>query len=457
MTTNFNDIPQEKFDNLESKIVTPKDIKNLKINYIDIQDFKNIESVSTELGDWNIIGWFNANGKSSFVEAILTAIQSNKFYGKGSVSPASLVRKWENEAVINLLVKWENEELIIKRVFKKWTLKKPAGDTTLEATLNGEKISQASLDELLNNLTIDPLKLSNLTIQEQIKEIKNTIWLDTTEIDQKIKDQEEATRETRKYNEQAQAIYDDFISAGKPENVEKKSLSELLEKRKIFEKKAQKLTEYNNKKSVIEWLEAEIERLQNILKKEQGLLEQIKLDGKAINQEITYNWLTTVDELDAQINEIEAYNKKADRYQEYLNKKEYVLKAEKDFKIDKDKLDELRSQRTQIIANSHIPEYMEISDELGILVDGIEYKLLNTARKIEVAIDLILISGSPLRMIRIENWWELDTKTLEKVKQKVLENNFCIFIERPVIDKFDTIIINDGEIIEDKETFINNQ
>jgi hypothetical protein len=122
-------------------------------------------------------------------------------------------------------------------------------------------------------------------------------------------------------------------------------------------------------------------------------------------------------------------------------------------------LKELREERTNIIANSNLPKYMEISDELWILVDWIEYKLLNTAKKIEVAIDLVLISWSPLRMIRIENWWELDVKTLEKIKQKVIENWFQLFIERPIIDKYDSIIINDWELLiwEEKENFINNQ
>ena len=32
-----------------------KTIKNLKINYIDIQNFKNIDYISTEFFDWNII------------------------------------------------------------------------------------------------------------------------------------------------------------------------------------------------------------------------------------------------------------------------------------------------------------------------------------------------------------------------------------------------------------------
>jgi hypothetical protein len=99
---------------------------------------------------------------------------------------------------------------------------------------------------------------------------------------------------------------------------------------------------------------------------------------------------------------------------------------------------------------------MELSEELWIIVDWIEYKLLNTARKIEVAIDLVLISWSPLRLIRIEQGWELDVKTLEKVKQKILDNNFQIFLERPILDKFDTIIINDWELVEDKENFIKN-
>jgi len=93
------------------------------------------------------------------------------------------------------------------------------------------------------------------------------------------------------------------------------------------------------------------------------------------------------------------------------------------------------------------------------MVDWIEYKLLNTAKKIEVAIDLVLISWSPLRMIRIENGGELDTKTLSAIKSKIIENNFQIFLERPIIDKYDSIIINDWELLDwvEKDNFINNQ
>jgi len=458
--TNFDEIPQEKFDSMQKVInnsLWKTQIKNLKINYIDIQDFKNINSISTELWDWNVIWWFNANWKSSFVEWILAAVLGQKLYGKWSIPPASLVKHGENKAAIKLLMRWEEQEIIVERIFKSWNVKKPAGETTLQATINGAKISQADLDNLLNNLTIDPLALRNLTITDQIKEIKTTLGINTFEIDKEIKSQEETTKEARAYEKQTKAIYENSIIGWVPEKIEEKSMSELLEKRKIFDELNQKTFEYSSKKQNIDNLEAQLLALQEKIANEKLELEEIKKQGIAIKNAIKEKGLTTLEELDQQIEEIETNNQNSRKYQEYLKQKEQVLKSSKDLDNEVEKLEKLRGQRTEMIANSNIPKYMEISDDLWILVDWIEYKLLNTARKIEVAIDLVLISGSPLRMVRIENWGELDMKTLEKIKQKIIANNFQIFIERPIIDKFDSIIINEWEIIEDKETFINNQ
>ena len=442
-----------------------KEIKNLKINYIDIENFKNIDWISTELFDWNIIWWYNGNWKSSFVEAILTAIQGQKFFWNWKISPASLVKKWENEATIRLWIAWDNNELSLVRTFKKWSIKQPAWKTTLEATMNNQKISQDSLNQLLNTLTLDPLALANLSITEQIKEIKNTTWLDTSEIDEKIKSQEDERKESRYDKDKTETLYNS-IKEKNIEKLEEKSLSWLLEDRKIFEKKQEKLWEYQRKKQEIETKQFEISELETKLEnwKKQLMtleinLEVIKTDWLAINEEIKTKWMTTVEDLDLQIQDIENHNSKAKEYQNFLKAKEDFEKSKTRFEKDENLLKKLREQRTEIIANSNLPKYMEISDELWILVDWIEYKLLNTARKIEVAIDLVLISWSPLRMIRIENGWELDVKTLEKIKDKVLSNWFQLFLERPIIDKFDSIIINDWELLiwEDKENFINNQ
>lgn len=430
--------------------MSEKKVKNLKIKYIDITDFKNIDSINTDFADWNVIGGYNANGKSSLVEAILTAIQGQKFYGNWAVTPASLVKSWEDRAVISLIIGWDETEILIQREFRTGNTKNPAGKTELSASINGEKIDQRSLDSLLTSLTIDPLKLWNLSISEQIKEIKNTIGLDTTEIDKKIKDQETYTSESRAYKKTCDTLYEAIVSSGIPKRVEKNSVSSLIEERDIVESKERKLQEYRNQ-------EIEIARIEEMLEKAKTKLEQIKQEWSELHKICKERNLWTIEEINQKIQNIEEENKQEEKYNRYIEAKKKRDEAEEEFEKDEKILAELRSERTKIIASSNIPEYMEISGELWILVDWIEYKLLNTARKIEVAIDLVLISGSPLRMIRIEQGGELDVKTLEKVKEKILQNNFQIFIERPIIDKFDSIIISDWEIVEDKETFIANQ
>jgi len=54
-------------------------------------------------------------------------------------------------------------------------------------------------------------------------------------------------------------------------------MTELLEKRKVFEKKQQKLSEYKNKQTKIEELENQIKQLQDKLEIERKELEEIKI------------------------------------------------------------------------------------------------------------------------------------------------------------------------------------
>jgi len=424
---------ESNFEKQKSKI------KNLKINFIDIKDFKNIENINTALYDWNVIWWYNWNWKSSFVEAILTAIQGQKFFGQGSVSPASLVKKWENKAVIKLSIEWEEVELKLTREFSKWTAKNPAWKTKLIAELNWKKISQKDLDSLLNSLTLDPLKLWQLTISEQIKEIKETVKLDTSEIDKEIKEVENQRKELRTLKIYKNNLFEEFAKNYKPVKKEKKSIKDLLEKKELLQKKNETVVKFKQKQE-------EIEELKRKLVQAEKELEEIKQEWKDLVDKIKKENIWTLEEINKEIENIEEYNKEVEKYDEYLKIKKERDEAEKEFNEIEEKLKELRKKRTEIIANSDLPDYMEISDELWILVDWIEYKLLNTARKIEVAIDLILISGSPLRMIRIEQGWELDIKTLEKIKNKILDNNFQIFIERPIIDKFDSIVIDEWNL-----------
>lgn len=463
----FDNIPQEKFDNFNKALERNKapSIKNIKVSYIDIENFKNIEGISTELSDINIIGWYNWNGKSSFVEAILTAIQSNKMYWKGAVSPASLVKKWENSATIRVLLKWEEQEILVQRVFKKGTKTKPEGKTELEASIDWKKITQADLDALLNTMTLDPLKISSLSDSEQLKMIKDTVWLDTSELDKEITLAEEERKLEKKHRDDKKSIAENYTKGGIPKEVEIVDAEKILKAQREYQELATKKATLANKRVQLEEVDADIEatekKLADLKAKKVSITDsgrELATDIKATKASLDEKY-TSEEDLEEKLNSINETNAAARKYEEYMKAKKLYTDAEDGVERAEKEVADLRAQRTKAISESNLPKYMEIDEVKGILVDGQPYKLLNTARKIEVWIDLVMISWSPLRMIRIEQGGELDVRTIEAIKPKILENNFQIFLERPVIDKFDSIIISDGDLLEGdaKEDFISKQ
>lgn len=425
-------------------------IKNLKINYIDIQNFKNIDYIHTELGDWNVVGGFNAEGKSSFVESIFAAISWNKFYGNGwAVRPTSLVKNDEDKAVIAVSLKGEDSEIIVNREFKKWTPKKPEGGTKLTAMIDWKKIDQKDIDTLLNSLAIDPIKIWTLPISKQLETVKEMLNIDTSEIDSKINKAVESRKESKSYKTHAQARYDDIVASWVPDKQERVDIAELIADKELFRKKEKKLEEYNNLSCEIKDIEQQIKDLEAKLADKELGLNIIMSEGKKLAEEMKARWLVTVETVNEKIASIEEINKKSEKYNEYIKIKWELEAATKDYEQENYTVWVLRSEKSEIISKSKLPEGLELSEDRGLIFRDTEYRLLNTATKIELWIDLVLASWSPLKVIRVEQGGEFDVKMLASVKEKILENDFQIFIERPIIDEYNSIVISDWNIVED--------
>lgn len=120
----------------------------MKINSIDITDFRNIESLSTEFDDVNIIWGENAQGKTNLIEAIYLFTGAKSFRGS---KDKELVRFDKSQA--KLQIKFEaggrtqNAEIVIKG--------------RREATLNGiKKKSVAALGDEIKAVIFSPVHLS---------------------------------------------------------------------------------------------------------------------------------------------------------------------------------------------------------------------------------------------------------------------------------------------------------
>lgn len=120
----------------------------MKINKIDIENFRNIEKINAEFEDVNIIWGENAQGKTNLLEAIYLFTGSKSFRG---VKDSQLVKF--NEEKSNIKIEFEsNERLQNAEIFIEGRRK---------AMLNGiEKKSTAQLGDEIKAVIFSPVHLS---------------------------------------------------------------------------------------------------------------------------------------------------------------------------------------------------------------------------------------------------------------------------------------------------------
>ena len=120
----------------------------MKINSINITDFRNIKNLKTEFDDVNIIWGENAQGKTNLIEAIYLFTGAKSFRG---VKDRELVRFNCDSAKLQIEFeaggRKQNAELLIKG--------------RREATLNGiKKKSAAALGDEIKTVIFSPVHLS---------------------------------------------------------------------------------------------------------------------------------------------------------------------------------------------------------------------------------------------------------------------------------------------------------
>lgn len=429
--------------------------KDLKIKAIDIQNIKNIDYINTTFSDWVVVEGENANWKTSLVDSIFLALKWPTLYWIGT-EPVKIIKHWEKKAVISIIVKWKEKEFTVKRTFKKWNEKKPWWTQSFEAYFDdGTKISQKELSELINVLTIDPLKLDKMNIPDSIKEVQKITWLDTSEINQEIEKAEEERKFEKQWLIKINSLIDSYSESWIPEKAKKVNVNELLKVQEWFKKLSEKKQEFKSKKEKYLEIKDKVEKYEEELRLMKENRDKLKEDATIFKTDlkVEIQWFTeknwTEEDNNTNLLNVQWINEKADKYEEYQKQINDRKTVEKWIEKCEDEVEKLRYKKLKMIKWSNMPDYMEVSETYGIMVDWTEYKQLNTARKIEVAIDLVLISWSPLRVLNIEEWWELDIKTLSKIQDKILEKWFQIFIQRAKIDEFNTIIVKQWEIIDD--------
>ena len=408
-----------------------------KIEYIAVKNFKWIKELEvSNLSRFVAVFGKNGAGKTSFIEAIKSAIKADRGIN-------SKVRIGEDKGEIEV----KFEDFVIKRIVGS------GGKLIVEH--NGELVKQpqAWLDGVFKWTIGDPQKFINLHNKEKIKYLLETqgkkLEYDELEKQREVKF-EERTNLHRTY-------------LAKKEEVEKTDTSAF----EALENTSADTTELQNKLKEAENHNAGWHELKARVEKGDALLEQTNSEIKALGE--------SIESLDRQIEVLQKKKAEAEKTMteklEYLDKvacqslaKNAEIKAKKElYNQQVQARNELQAQWKELdnMVKAIEEQQNDLIKDLNLsyklkLEEGIMYVFvhenwipldeLNTAQQLEIGVDICLSWPNEIKIITIENANALDPNTLERVREKIESNQAQCFLETVYSTGYDEIVIEDWEL-----------
>ena len=437
-----------------------------KIEYIAVKNFKGIKELEvSNLSRFVAVFGKNGAGKTSFIEAIKSAIKADKWVN-------SKVRIGEEKGEIEV----KFEDFVIKRIVGE--------NGKLIVEHNGELVAkpQAWLDGVFKWTIGDPQKFINLHNKEKIKYLLETqgkkLEYDELEKQREVKF-EERTNLHRTY-------------LAKKEEVDKTDTSAF----EVLENAMVDPTALQNQLKEAETHNAGWHELKARVEKWETVIEQTNSEIKAM--------IDGIESIDRQIEALQKKKAEAEKNlttkQEFLDNASCQLADLRDKYENFDKIDtteilaQLETHNQSLAKNAEIKAKKELYDqqvqarndlqaqwkELDNLVKEIEQKQndlikdlnlsyqlkleegvmyvevnqnwipldeLNTAQQLEIGVDICLSWPNEIKIITIENANALDPNTLERVREKIESNQAQCFLETVYSTGYDEITIEDWTLL----------
>lgn len=441
-----------------------------KIEYIAVKNFKGIKELEVNnLSRFVAVFGKNGAGKTSFIEAIKSAIKADRGIN-------SKVRIGEDKGEIEV----KFEDFVIKRIV--WN----GGKLIVEH--NGELVKQpqAWLDGVFKWTIGDPQKFINLHNKEKIKYLLETqgkkLEYDELEKQREVKF-DERTNLHRTYLAKKEEVEKTDTSAFEVLESASVDTSELQQKLKEAEthnagwhelkarvEKGDALLEQTNSeiKSIgesIETIDRQIEALQKKkAEAEKTMTEKLEyLDKVACQLADVRNQYESFEKIDTTeiLAQLEAHNQSLAKNAEIKAKKELYsqqVQARNDLQAQWKELDNMvkaiEEQQNDLIKDLNLSYQLKLEEGIMYVFaheNRIPLDELNTAQQLEIGVDICLSWPNEIKIITIENANALDPNTLERVREKIESNQAQCFLETVYSTGYDEIVIEDWTLASNAE------
>lgn len=416
-----------------------------KIVELKVKDLRNVQLIDIDLKGKQIVEarGVNGAGKSTVIDSIFTAISGTKYmtgkYGR-SYPLWEVIKQGEDRAIIKVVLADGSKEVEIKRSLTK---KEGGGLNTslVIKSTDGQKLDQRFLDSLINEFTVDPLEFARKPVKEQVEIIKDIAGISTD----KLEEQQKEYAEERLYVKRQLADIEG-VAKKHVEPVEFVDVQELAGKLMAIRDKNREVL---NARERIKDFAADQKRIEEKIKDLQRQLEQIKEAKEKVEEKFAGKEIEDTEAIELQLQTAKETNKKAAEYEQVKKAVETADGLKSQIKEFTDKIEAIRREKQEKIANSELPfKRLDIQKDVGIVIDGVPFTQMSTAEQIKISARIGVDMKNGLKLLCIKDGSLLDTESMATIKELAKKYDYQIIIERVGEEAGeDTIILREGRLI----------
>jgi len=399
----------------------------MKILNLKAENVKKLIAVDiTPKENTIVISGKNGAGKTSVLDSILFALGGERAL-KNTPKP---IRDGQDHARVEL-------DLGKYKVVRTWT--KEGHSYVSLSNKEGAIFSspQKMLDEIVGQISFDPLEFSRMKPEEQ-----KDILLDVLGLKEKVYDIQNNFQvkyeERRMVGRDLKTAQGHLASVSLPLNYPSKPVDtvKLTEDLKVAEENNQSITSAKNDNQYNE------ERIKELKEEIDKLTDNIHLNKELLKGKR----MMDVDGIREKLGRASEDNQLYSQAQIWKKAKETVKIWEKKYADYEVVLRKFKSEKDDLIIKAKLPiKGLNISDS-GVTFKGIPFSQLSAAEQLKVSLAIAMASNPKLRVIRILDGSLLDSVNMKVIREMADSQDYQVWIERVEDDGKVSIIIEEGEV-----------
>lgn len=420
----------------------------MRIVKLQAENIKKLTAVEiTPDGSVTQITGRNGSGKSSVLDAIFWALAGERAI---EVEP---VRRGERKALVRL----DLGEVIVTRRFT------AEGGTSLTVEAqNGARFPspQRLLDELLGELTFDPLKFARMDAREQAETLRALVGIDTRTLDERAQvvfaKRTEVNRDVRSLTSRADAVEKEIDKGADTTLIDIDELLGAMEtagqvNAAIERERSERQTADASNARDREAVRAIEERIRELKRERDTIRERIVAHEVEASRRQPIASPVDTTHIRRQIEDARRANASREKQQQIRETHQRIVDQLQAARSEADNCTEelamIAAQKREQITAARFPvDGLSLSDEGVVTYDGIPFEQASSAEQLRVSVALAMAANPKLRVLRVKDGSLLDERSLALIASMAGDNDYQVWVERVSESGKVGIYLEDGAV-----------